>query len=419
MLFFSKSFIYALIVCIGSFNQGNMCVYPSPTGREIREIHNLDEDSIIWSFYNALTSLCAIFGPMLNEFFFKIFHNSRKKTCFMNALISGIAWFGIILTEVSIWGGMVFRAILGVFVGSFSSLCPMYLVELAPKGHSGSYGTMHQLGVVLAYSILNLLGPSLNYIEMVYFCAAVALLQAALIWICPETCDLEDEAPSESSTMSEIEQKKLFQRKHAAGLIMGFILMFLQQFSGISAFITNLSDMMNNSGLNLHPSYQAGIIQLSQCVASCISSTIVDKIGKKLSWIFSCFGAAFFLLLYSLNSIYEWASIIPLIAVFMYEFSFGIGIGPIPWFIVPEYFPFKVRSKATGVCTAFNWLCSFAVIFIWPLMNHNLGDAYSFLIFMAVCIVGIIYGFFGLGNTEPSFESSSIEPSVPLTVSLI
>lgn len=425
MVFCSKHLFHALIICLGPITFGNICVYPSPTGTEIRKLHNLPDDSMAWAFYNGVTSLTAIIGPFFNELLFKIYHNSRKKTAFTLSVLCVISWFSILLTKYSIWAGIAMRTLMGVLLGSISSLSPMYLVEIAPKGFTGLYGTFNQLSIAISYSLLNFLGPYLDYMELCYYSAVFPFLEACLIWFVPETSEEAKEArdakkaaklgkaPPEHSTTTR-PKEKLFQKKNAQGLIIGIALNFIQQWSGISAFITNMTDMMKSSGLNLSPSNQAGIVQLSQCVACIISCFFIDKIGRRLDWLLSCFGASFFLMLYSLNGIYGWSSVIPIISLFMFQFSYGIGIGTIPWFIIPEYFDFNIRSEATGFCIAFNWLMSFGVIFIWPIMNSHIGQINSFFVFMSICISGIIFGLFGLREPRPPQIESELLASLPI-----
>lgn len=425
MVFCSKSLFHALVICLGPITFGNICVYPSPTGTEIRKLHNLPDDSMAWAFYNGVTSLTAIIGPFFNEFLFKLFHNSRKKTAFVLSVLCVISWFSILLTKYSIWVGIAMRTLMGILLGSISSLSPMYLVEIAPKGFSGLYGTFNQLSISISYSLLNFLGPYLNYIELCYYSAVFPFLEACLIWFVPETSKEAKEAREAkkaaklglSQTESPVQKQpkeKLFQKKNAQGLIIGIALNFIQQWSGISAFITNMTDMMKSSGLNLSPSNQAGIVQLSQCAACIISCFFIDKIGRKLAWLFSCFGASFFLMLNALNGIYGWSTVIPIISLFMFQFSYGMGIGTIPWFIIPEYFDISIRSEATGFCIAFNWLMSFGVIFIWPVMNSNIGQYNSFFVFMSICISGIIFGLFGLREPMTQENESTLLATLPI-----
>ena len=52
---------------------------------------------------------------------------------------------------------------------------------------------------------------------------------------------------------------------------------------------------------------------------------------------------------------------IPLLALMVYVVSFSIGFGPIPWLMMGEIFPSRIRGPAASISTAFNWTCTFIV----------------------------------------------------------
>ena len=77
-------------------------------------------------------------------------------------------------------------------------------------------------------------------------------------------------------------------------------------------------------------------------------------------------------------------------------------MGPIPWFIIPEYFNDDVRSTATMIVVASNWIFSFIIIFVWPYMNDGLGMFGSLIFFLCISICAIIFSVFCIH--EPSRE---------------
>ena len=101
-----------------------------------------------------------------------------------------------------------------------------------------------------------------------------------------------------------------------------------------------------------------------------------------------------FLLIFALNTKYDWSTVLPLICIFLYQLGFGLGMGPIPWFIIPEYFNDDVRSMATMVVVASNWIFAFVIIFVWPAMKNGMGMFGSLLFFMFISVGAIIYGIF-------------------------
>lgn len=69
-----------------------------------------------------------------------------------------------------------------------------------------------------------------------------------------------------------------------------------------------------------------------------------------------------------------------MIAVFAYVLVYGLGLGPIPYFIGSELFDVGPRPAAMALGSVFNWGGNFLVGMLFPSVR-NLINAYSFLIF--------------------------------------
>ena len=389
----TKQLIDALIIMIGQCLYGTIICYPSPAGNDIRARHHLKEDSISWSFYNSISSLFAISGPFVSNKFLKIFNNSRKKTILVLSLLSIVFWLLNCLTKISIYLGLITRALLGVVLGSYSSIDPIYLVEIAPEGLNGFFGCLNQIGIIIGLLLFDFVGPSLTYMELNYLGSGLALLQFCLIWWVDESPTVET-LNNKKITEDEFDKdkRKLFQRKYAFGITFGILIMLLQQFCGINSILTNLADLMDKSGFKIDGNYQGGIASCAQLISVFVSAIFIDKIGRKITWIISCSIIIVSLLFFALNTEFNWAKFLPLICIFLFQLGYGLGIGPIPWFIIPEYFNDDVRSKATTIAVASNWLFTFITILVWPYMNSGLGMFGSLLFFMCMTVIAIIFG---------------------------
>ena len=146
---------------------------------------------------------------------------------------------------------------------------------------------------------------------------------------------------------------------------------------------------------------------------------IIDKIGRRITMIISCCMIVVFLLIFALNVKYNWSNVLPLVCIFLYQLGFGLGMGPIPWFIIPEYFNDDVRSMATMIVTAANWIFSFLVIMVWTSMKSGMGMFGAFIFFLRISICAIIFSAFCIHEPKPqnnkeeqkgSSESKEEEP---------
>lgn len=408
-----KQLAHALVIMLGPITFGAIMCYPSPTAKEIQDHHGLTDDAIQWSFYNSVSSLFAIAGPFVTTGILKWMHESRKKTCFVIAILGVVFWLLNLLTKINIWAGIVIRAFMGVVMGAYSSISPMYLIEIAPHDVSGFFGCLNQIGVVLGIIFFDFIGPSLSYMQLDYVGAAICALQAITIWFIEESPVVEallQQKEKEAQTNREVAHKdSLWQKKYMFGLFSGILMMLFQQFSGINAILTNLANLMDESGLALDGSYQGGIATIAQLIAVVAGGLIMDKLGRKLVWIMSCAIIIVFILIYALNVKYDWSTVLPLVCIFLYQLGFGLGEGPIPWFIIPEYFNDDVRPLATTIVSASNWVFAFIVILVWPSMKKHMGMFGALIFFMFISVGGLIFGIFCIHEPKKVDEEDKLE----------
>lgn len=75
----------------------------------------------------------------------------------------------------------------------------------------------------------------------------------------------------------------------------------------------------------------------------------------------------------------------------MYIIVFSIGFGPIPWIMLGEIFPSKIKRIASSIAASFNWLLAFAVTKFFQNLLDFLGAAITFNLFGVICLFGAIF----------------------------
>jgi MFS family permease len=388
-------------------------VYPSPTAKQIQQEKGLNEDSLAWSFYNSVSSLFAIVGPLACSGLLRVFHQSRKRTVFGIAVAGASFWFLNCLTKVNIWIGVAVRAFLGVVMGAYSAISPMYMIEIAPKDAEGFFGCLTQIGIVTGLVLFDFIGPSLSYIALNIVGGFICVAQAISIWFIEESkADHEldrqkgDDSLKVSLSDNTIHEESLFQKENLFGLFIGIAMMLFQQFCGINAILTNLAPLMDQSGLKIDGNYQAGIASLAQLLAVFVAGGLMDKLGRRLCWIISTVIIVVFLVIFAIDDKLEFSPVLPLVCIFLYQLGFGLGMGPIPWFIIPEYFSDELRPTATAIVSGSNWIFAFGVIFMWPAMKKGIGLFGSLVLFACVTFVAVIFGI--LCIREPPGEEEKV-----------
>lgn len=112
---------------------------------------------------------------------------------------------------------------------------------------------------------------------------------------------------------------------------------------------------------------------------------------------------------------------LPLTCFVIYVIGFSMGFGPIPWLMMGEILPAKVRGPAASVVTSFNWTCTFIVtktfqdmiggqvfenfisnilMILMDFFVDLLGTHGAFWLFAAVCVVGVFFVIFFVPETR-------------------
>lgn len=398
---FLKEIGYAFILMIGSLTYGDVSVYTSPTSVDIRTLHKISDTSAEWTLYCSIPFLFGIIGSFITKIILSGFKGSRKLTVFTVDCIGTAAWLLNCLTKVNIIAGIVTRALLGVAMGAYMTINPMYLVELAPPGYSGVFGAMNQFGVCIGNILFSILGPYLDYMELNYVGAAICLLQGFLIWLVPESPEKEKGDLKEAPLLS------VFKPKYAKGLFIGITTMFMVQFSGINGILANLNAIMTEGGLNMNPNFQSTIAVASQFVAIIVEFFTVEILGRRNTWMISSGICGIGLLLLALNDEFGWSTVLPVICIFLYYFGFGFGIGSISWFIVSEVFEVEARSAANSVCVICNWIFAFILVMVFPSMKKTMKTYGTFIFFFCICVLSIVFGCYAI--PDHANEDSSPE----------
>ena len=134
---------------------------------------------------------------------------------------------------------------------------------------------------------------------------------------------------------------------------------------------------------------------------------MIDWLGRRILFCGSCVGCGIFLFLYACNEQFHWANWLPIVFIFLYMFSFGVALGPVPWFVIPELFPTSVRAVVSSLISSANWIVAFIVIYIYPSLKGAIGNVWTLVIFGIISVLGAVYGWFFI--TEPNQEKQVLD----------
>lgn len=340
------------------------------------------------------------------------------------------------------------RLLTGIHCGLSSSLVPMFLMEISPSKYRSTMGVLHTLGMTVGILIAQVLGQdSLLGVKLLWpfllcgYCVSI-LIGFLALFSTPESptylmMTLDEEARafrtleraygsefidevyadfhtlkqekkmSESdsgrrSSMSSI-KSSLKNRSLLKNLFLVCILHVGQQLSGINAVFYYSTKMFENVGFNESVS-QLGSIGVAgvNVLVSLISIPIIKNLRKKPLMIFSLTSAGIFLSLLALNSYLpvgrSMSGYLSILWVMCYVFSYGLGLGPIPYMIGSDLLDSSMRAFGMSLGCFFNWSFNFCVGISFPSLESLLHENVYF-IFVASCVVVLVIVVIGLDSS--------------------
>ena len=82
-----------------------------------------------------------------------------------------------------------------------------------------------------------------------------------------------------------------------------------------------------------------------------------------------------------------------------------LHVGTAHWVIVGEIFPLAIRGRASGLASSFNWIGSFLVGLLFPIMTASFSQAAVFAIFGVICLLGVCF----IRNCVPETRGHTLE----------
>ncbi len=287
-------------------------------------------------------------------------------------------------------------------MGQFSLLVPMYISEIAPASLRGTMGTCNQLGITVGLVFAFAIGlPIADNLEWWRIVAAISTLPAIILllgflmlvpesprWLLTQgrmpdalaalkrlrglTFDSDAEmrqlnqAHQESSCQSGpsglIPQLKvMFSSLYTRPLLIAVGLQFTQQFTGINGVFFYLGNLFTIATECDRDVIRSSILySIMACcinvVGTLLSLFITDKVGRRILLSSSLIGMGGCLAIAGSAVYFSWATQAKAIAVIGYIFCFAVGSGPVPWIMMSEIMPSRIRGPAMSFGTLSNWL---------------------------------------------------------------
>ncbi|XP_064471405.1 facilitated trehalose transporter Tret1-like isoform X2 [Ornithodoros turicata] len=415
---------------LGSLSFGITAVYSAPALPDIRKNMEFSKDSGDWfgSVLNIGGVLGAIFaGYMINRV-------GRKRTIMMSMLCFVFGWTCVMLGGHAVMLLFVGRCLSGFAVGIIALTLPVFISEISPPDIRGQLNSASVAVLHAGILVVFVLGKWLGYVAL----AGVSMIPVALLIPClyfikeSPTWLLEKERKSEAVeslhfyvgpnitddmcklqakistgeqfTFSELKLPYIYKP-----FLCTLLAMFLQQFSGVAILLYFAHDIFEASGSTMSSSDCAITVGLVQVFTVMLSTFLTDRLGRKILFLASVTISSLSLLALGLCfyfkkvqgeafvSTFGWA---PVLAVSVYFFGYSLGLGGLPWVLLGEVLPQRVKGFATGFCTAFNFATGFVVVKEFQDFLHFFGSEGIYWFYSAILGLGFVLFLFFVPETK-------------------
>lgn len=388
----------------------------------------------------GFTSASAVLGCIVGPFFGAWFCNTigRRST-----LLAACGLLGVSSLLTAIPNDMVtfnvFRIVGGLGVGLCSIASPMYTNEIAPARWRGGLGFMYQLAIVVgsvcaagvAWLLARWLDPAVSWRWMFASELAFVALFAVALGLVPESPrwlsgrGREEEAQQvftridgpefAAAEMAEIRKSlaaevgslgELWRPGLRKALFVGLCLAFFNNYTGWSAMAGYLTHLFEIGGLHRTEAILQflvaygfmGLMTLSACF-------LVDRVGRRPLWLVSSAVMVVANTLLGLVFHFNVTGPAVLAVVFLCAIPHSFALGPLPWLMMSEIFPTRIRARAVSITTAFIWAVNFLAASVFPVLagwsQETIGSiAGAFWVSAAACVLALWFGWTLLPETK-------------------
>ncbi len=396
----------------------------------LKETFGLSPEMEGWAASSALVGcmLGVAFAGMLADRF------GRKKVLVLAAVFFLVSAIGTAIPE-TLTQFVVFRIIGGLGVGMASMISPMYIAEVTPARIRGRMVSVNQLAIVGGIFVVYFVNMFIESRgdeawDLAYgwrwmfgsesFPAALLLILALLIpesprWLSKqgkqdraervlrkiggsgharaEITGIEAALRQEGSSVAELFKPGMF-----FVLVLGVMLAFLQQVTGINVFLYFGPEIFKQFGSTIDAALlQQVVIGIANMVFTLLAIWTVDKIGRKPLLIVGAAGMGISLFIQGFCAVNDIMSKWLLLLVVGYVASFALSLGPVVWVYLSEIFPNKIRGRAMGISTFVLWLSCWSVSQTFPMMDEDprlvekLNHGFPFFVYGFFCVVTILF----------------------------
>ncbi len=442
-------FSIVLVAVIGGLLFGYDTAVISGAEKGLQAFFQSASDFTYTDGWHGFTTSSALIGCIIGAFLsgFMASRLGRKKSLFCAGIMFFLSALGSyypeflffqkgVATKSLLVAFNLYRVLGGIGVGLASALCPMYIAEVAPAGKRGTLVSWNQFAIIFGQLVVyfvnfliirshandpqvvewtNSVGWRLMFVSE---CVPAGLF-ALLILLVPETprflaLNGKDEQALEvlSNINGEAKAREILAEIKATAvekteklfsygwmvIFIGCMLSVFQQAIGINAVLYFAPRIFESMGVSNNMLFTVimGVINISFTLVAVFT---VEKLGRKPLLITGSLGMAVGALGVALSNVMTLPAFIAPLSIMVYSACFMFSWGPICWVYISELFPNTIRSQATAIAVAFQWIFNFIVSSTFvPMYNmklgamgENFGHFFAYALYGVICIIAAVF----------------------------
>ncbi len=428
-------FAIAFVASVGGFLFGYDLAIMGGANVYLKEQFRLSDAG--FGFTTASAALGCAAGPFLGAWLCDAI--GRRRTLIAASALLAIS---ALLTALprDIYTFNVFRIVGGVGVGLCSIASPMYIAEIAPPRSRGALVFMYQLAIVVgmvlsifvAYLLAGWIAETTSWRWMFASEMVAILVFVVFLLMIPETPRwllANDRKPQALAVLERIggtdharqqlleiqtslseetgTWRELLQPGMVRALLVGVLLAVFNNYTGWSGVYSYLTELFQHENA---VDTTGAIFQYMLCYAFMGLMTLaacfaVDRLGRRPLWI----GASALMIVANIwtGCMFHWnmTGIMVLLAIFFLAIPHSFGLGPLPWLMMSELYPTRIRARAVSITTTVLWVTAFFPVMLFPILQkwseRTVGSvAGVFWIYAGICVLSLIFGWLLLPETK-------------------
>ncbi|XP_069699261.1 facilitated trehalose transporter Tret1-like isoform X2 [Periplaneta americana] len=388
---------------------------------------------------------CLLIGPLLDRL-------GRRRTLMLVNLPALLGWL-LIASAPHDWTWFLVhvytgRLLTGLTVHLTGTPAVIYTSEVVDKNLRGVVGSWPALGFSLGIVLVYILGLIFQQSWRIVagICASSPVIAIVAVWFflpespvwlatkgkfeaaessirrirmvskeepLPEDLQEELEAMIEKKTSQDSDKNTwretlAFLKRPEAykPLLIINAFFFFQQWSGILVFIVYTVTLIIETGIEFDGYLATVLVGVARLIMSIVSSYLSKRCGRRTLAITSGAGLALstgalavFLGQLTRQQVAEHSWFVVLALVFGVAMA-TLGFLPLPFVILGEMFPLRIRASASGFTTCLASLFSFVAVKLLPFMKHWLGFHNVFVFYFIMAAAGTVMLYFFLPETH-------------------